>query len=62
MAVNEPFPWYTRLLLSDSEEFQRVRSERAAEHLSSLSSSLKTKGLELTTKVATGRPPGAGSW
>ena len=56
MNVIEPFPWYTRLLLPSSEEFQLIRAEQAAERLSSLASTMKRKELKITKKVANGRP------
>jgi nucleotide-binding universal stress UspA family protein len=56
MAVIEPFPWYTRLLLPSWEEFQRMQTEQAADHLRSLATSMKRKDLKITTRVAEGRP------
>jgi nucleotide-binding universal stress UspA family protein len=56
MSVIEPFPWYTRLLLPGSEEFQHIRAEQAAGRLGSLATTMRRKGLEIATKVAHGRP------
>ncbi len=56
MDVIEPFPWYTRLLLPGSEEFQGIRSDQAAARLGSLARSIERKELTITTKVAGGRP------
>ncbi len=57
ITVIEPFPWYTRLLLPESDEFQRARTEQTSERLSSLATSLSRKEPEITTTVASGRPP-----
>lgn len=56
MDVIEPFPWYTRLLLPGSEEFQGMLSEHAAGRLSTLAKAIERKELTITTKVASGRP------
>jgi nucleotide-binding universal stress UspA family protein len=56
MAVIEPFPWYTRLLLPSWEEFQRIRTQQAADRLRSLATSMRRKDLKISTKVAEGRP------
>jgi nucleotide-binding universal stress UspA family protein len=57
MAVIEPFPWYTRLLLPASVELQRLQVESSDARLSSLAAALKQKGVKITTKVAIGRAP-----
>src|SRR6516165_9251269 len=56
MNVIEPFPWYTRLLLPGSEEFQHIRAEQAAGRLTSLATTRKRKGLKIARRVANGRP------
>lgn len=57
MSVVEPFPWYTRLLLPVAEDYQRIRTQQAADRLDAVAASLKRKGLRITTIVAVGRPP-----
>ena len=56
MNVMEPFPWYTRLLLPGSEEFQRIRAEQAAARLGSLATTMRRKEQTIAAKVANGRP------
>lgn len=56
MNVIEPFPWYTRLLLPGSEEFQHIRAEQAAARLDSLATTMRRKEHRVATKVANGRP------
>jgi nucleotide-binding universal stress UspA family protein len=55
MNVIEPFPWYTRLLLPGSENFQHIRAEQAAARLGSLATTMRRKEHTIATKVANGR-------
>ena len=55
IAVLEELPWYTRLVLPDAEERQVVLIREKSEALEGLAAHLRRDGLEVATKVLTGR-------
>jgi nucleotide-binding universal stress UspA family protein len=55
VAVVEPFPWYTRLLLPASEEIQGILTGDKGRRLELLATPLRSEGLQVTTAVLKGR-------